>query len=46
MFIDTSIFVAIFARESDREHLSYACAKARGVPLLYKGNDFARTDIA
>jgi ribonuclease VapC len=25
---------------------SYALAKARGVPLLYKGGDFARTDIA
>jgi len=25
--------------------LSYACAKNRKVPLLYKGNDFAQTDI-
>jgi len=25
--------------------LSYACAKALGVPLLYKGQDFARTDL-
>jgi ribonuclease VapC len=25
--------------------LSYACAKSRGVPLLYKGNDFAHTDL-
>lgn len=25
---------------------SYALAKARGVPLLYKGGDFARTDVA
>ena len=25
---------------------SYALAKARGLPLLFKGNDFARTDIA
>jgi ribonuclease VapC len=25
---------------------SYALAKSRGVPLLYKGDDFARTDIA
>jgi ribonuclease VapC len=25
---------------------SYALAKARGVPLLFKGRDFARTDIA
>lgn len=26
--------------------LSYGCAKAQGVPLLYKGEDFARTDLA
>jgi ribonuclease VapC len=26
--------------------LSYACAKAQGVDLLYKGNDFAQTDLA
>lgn len=26
--------------------LSYACAKNRGMKLLYKGNDFARTDLA
>jgi ribonuclease VapC len=25
---------------------SYACARALGVPLLYKGEDFACTDIA
>lgn len=25
--------------------LSYACAKAFHTPLLYKGNDFAQTDI-
>lgn len=25
---------------------SYALAKGRGVPLLFKGDDFARTDIA
>lgn len=25
---------------------SYACAKAQNVPLLYKGNDFAQTDLA
>ena len=25
--------------------LSYAVAKVHGVPLLYKGNDFAQTDI-
>jgi ribonuclease VapC len=26
--------------------LSYACAKGRGIPLLYKGNDFSQTDLA
>jgi len=26
--------------------LSYACAKAHHAPLLYKGDDFAKTDLA
>jgi ribonuclease VapC len=26
--------------------LSYACAKAHGARLLFKGNDFMQTDIA
>lgn len=25
---------------------AYACAKVMGMPLLYKGEDFARTDLA
>lgn len=25
--------------------LSYACAKAQSIPLLYKGKDFSRTDL-
>jgi ribonuclease VapC len=25
---------------------AYACAKQLGVPLIYKGDDFARTDLA
>lgn len=25
--------------------LSYACAKAQGIPLLYKGKDFLHTDL-
>jgi ribonuclease VapC len=25
---------------------AYACARTNGVPLLYKGNDFSRTDLA
>jgi uncharacterized protein with PIN domain len=26
--------------------MSYAVAKAHGVPLLFKGDDFSKTDIA
>ena len=26
--------------------LSYACARALGAPLLYKGEDFAKTDVS
>jgi len=25
--------------------MSYACAKVRGMPLLFKGDDFSKTDI-
>ena len=28
------------------DRLSYGCAKSLGVPLLYKDDDFARTDLA
>jgi ribonuclease VapC len=34
------------ARLNLADCLSYACAKARGIPLLYKGNDFIHTDLA
>lgn len=34
------------ARLNLADCLSYACAKNRGLPLLYKGSDFARTDLA
>lgn len=46
--------VSAFARFGKGRHparlnmgdcFAYACAKSRGVPLLYKGEDFARTDI-
>ena len=33
------------ARLNFGDCMSYALAKVRGVPLLYKGNDFALTDI-
>jgi ribonuclease VapC len=33
------------ARLNFGDLFSYALAKARGVPLLYKGNDFIHTDI-
>ena len=32
------------ARLNLADCLSYACAKEHGVPLLYKGDDFSRTD--
>lgn len=34
------------ARLNLADCLSYACAKNRGIPLLYKGADFAKTDLA
>lgn len=33
------------ARLNMGDCFAYACAKAHGVPLLYKGEDFAMTDI-
>ena len=33
------------ARLNVADCFAYALAKARGVPLLFKGDDFARTDI-
>ena len=34
------------ARLNLADCLSYACAKRRGLKLLYKGDDFAKTDMA
>jgi ribonuclease VapC len=34
------------ARLNLADCLSYACAKNRSIPLLYKGVDFAKTDLA
>jgi ribonuclease VapC len=34
------------ARLNIADCLSYACAKTRGLALLYKGEDFSRTDLA
>jgi ribonuclease VapC len=34
------------ARLNMGDCFAYACAKARGVPILYKGNDFSETDLA
>jgi ribonuclease VapC len=34
------------ARLNMGDCFAYACAKSLGVPLLYKGNDFAKTDLA
>ena len=33
------------ARLNMGDCFAYACARARNVPLLYKGDDFAKTDI-
>ncbi|HEY1779233.1 MAG TPA: type II toxin-antitoxin system VapC family toxin [Roseiarcus sp.] len=33
------------ARLNFADCLSYACAKAHGAPLLFKGDDFAQTDV-
>lgn len=53
---DTSLAIGAFAQYGKgRRHparlnladcLSYACAKRRGLKLLYKGGDFALTDLA
>lgn len=52
---ETSAALAAFERYGKGRHpaalnmgdcFSYACAKLRDVPLLYKGSDFARTDLA
>lgn len=47
------IAVRAFARYRGRsarlnmgDCFAYALARAKGVPLLYKGNDFARTDVS
>ena len=52
---DTTLAIGAFARYGKgRRHparlnladcLSYACAKRLGAKLLYKGDDFARTDL-
>lgn len=34
------------ARLNMGDCFAYACARALGVPLLFKGDDFSRTDIA
>lgn len=52
--VDTSALVAIAfgkgsghpARLNFGDVFSYALAKVRGVPLLFKGDDFALTDVA
>lgn len=35
----------VCAQQSLAERLSYACAKAQSIPLLYKGKDFSHTDL-
>ena len=55
-FVDASVIVAIVNEEPGFEELEkrvsevgrqlYAAAKAYRVPLVYKGDDFARTELA
>ena len=51
---ETSAALDAFSRYGKGRHpaglnmgdcFSYACARTRGLPLLYKGDDFAKTDI-
>ncbi len=46
MVADTSAVIAVLEDELEGPIFSYALASVRGLPLLYKGEDFARTDIA
>jgi uncharacterized protein with PIN domain len=53
MVVDTSAIVAIIFAEPEREAFgqllgdcfSYSLAKSREEPLLFKGDDFLKTDI-
>jgi uncharacterized protein with PIN domain len=40
--VDTSVIIAIVRGEPEAS----AFAKSRDLPLLFKGNDFAKTDLA
>jgi len=47
--VDTSTVVAIAFGAPERQTFllfSYALVKVRGLPLLFKGNDFSQTDVA
>lgn len=46
MVINTSAIIAILRGEPESDCFAYALAKQTGEPLLYKGDDFSRTDIA
>lgn len=43
MVVDTSAILAIPTQGDDAER--YALASATGKPLLFKGDDFSKTDI-
>lgn len=45
MVVDTSALVAILKREEGWERLVDALAATLDEPLLFVGNDFARTDV-
>jgi len=45
MVIDTSALIVILLGESEGDCCSYALAKYTGERLLFKGDDFSKTDI-
>lgn len=44
MIVDTSALLAILLREAETERFE-SVIETTGEPLLFKGEDFARTDI-
>lgn len=46
MIVDSSAVLAVLFAEDDADRYETTVAKATGEPLLFKGDDFARTDVA
>ena len=45
MIVDTSALLAVLFGEPDAAHYERAIAEATREPLLFKGRDFALTDV-